>query len=400
MDAMRANQATINETLARSEKSFEEFVKRKENVITMLKNFVAGVDEHVDKQEESNRQLREDNVEMKKSVNEITRQLIKMRQLTSHEVKVGDMKKGITEADKVDREPKVVVVGGRNLMSSLNSVEMFSLSNKTWTPLQKLRENRSGASAVVHNNQIFVSGGSTSITHTKSIVKLSMNAVHVDQSIPWENFPAELPGKLVGHRSVVYNARLIIIGGYDDGLSYVDRIDEISLVPPYTSRQLATMPQKRCNHGVAIFGDKILIVGGRKGWESKSALSSVVMYDITKNECQELAPLPYSMCEMATVKWDDDSVMIMGGVDKDCKSLNKVLMYNSKTQKILMLPDMKYKRKECVAAVVKDTVIVMGGRDKKGNHLKSVESFRFDRYSWEELPEMHEARASATVVVC
>jgi hypothetical protein len=65
-----------------------------------------------------------------------------------------------------------------------------------------------------------------------------------------------------------------------------------------------------------------------------------------------------------------------------------------------MLPDMKYKRKGCVAAVVRETVIVMGGRDERGKYLKSVECFQFDRYSWQELPEMREDRCWATAVVC
>jgi hypothetical protein len=123
------------------------------------------------------------------------------------------------------------------------------------------------------------------------------------------------------------------------------------------------------------------------------------MYDITKNECQELAALPYPVYEMATVKWDDDNVMIMGGADSSNKSLNTVLMYNIKTQKSRMLPDMKYKRNGCVAAVVRDTVIVMGGKDEEGNYLKSVERFRFDSYRWQELPEMREKRFRATAVV-
>ena len=45
-------------------------------------------------------------------------------------------------------------------------------------------------------------------------------------------------------------------------------------------------------------------------------------------------------------------------------------------------------------------MIVMGGEDERGNALKSVEGFRFDRYSWEELPPMHEARCWAAAVVC
>jgi hypothetical protein len=159
------------------------------------------------------------------------------------------------------------------------------------------------------------------------------------------------------------------------------------------------MPQARYLHGVAMFGDKILILGGRINWDCSTHLASVLLYDITKNECKELAALPYPVSEMATVKWGDDSVIIAGGTDSNYQTLSKVLLYNIKTQKSRMLPDMKYKRKGCVAAVVRDTVIVMGGISER-SCLKSVECFQFDCYSWQELPEMREARYWATAVVC
>ncbi len=163
--------------------------------------------EQLNKQEESNRQLKADNVEMKKSLNEITKQLERMTQQTLHE----EMKKGIAEADDMDREPKVVVAGGWNGKENYNSVEMFSLSNATWTPLKPMREGRQGASSVVHNNQIFVMGGiGKSGLSTRSMEKLSLNAVQVDQSIAWKDISATLPGPLQGHCSVVYNGRLIV----------------------------------------------------------------------------------------------------------------------------------------------------------------------------------------------
>ena len=40
---------------------------------------------------------------------------------------------------------------------------------------------------------------------------------------------------------------------------------------------------------------------------------------------------------------------------------------------------------------------MMGGHD--GNYLESVESFRFDRLTWEELPEMEEERYLASAEV-
>ena len=392
MDTVKVNLAAMNEKLERNEKNFERI---EINVKTGETNVVAKVElvrEQLNKQEESNRRLEADNVEMKKRLNEITKQLERLTQQTSREVQAEEMKKGIAEADGMDREPKIVIAGGAK-PAMLNSVEMFNFLNRSWSPLQPMKERREGVSSVVYNNQLFVVGG-----RCKSIEKLSLNGVQADQSIPWEIVPAKLPGRLQGHCSVVYNGRLIVIGGHNlDKGAYSDSITEISLVPPYVSKLLATMPQKRCRHGVAIFGDKIVILGG---CGSNSVPRSVVMYDITKNECQELAPLPYLLHEMATVKWDDDNVMIIGGVDSNGKTLNKVLMYNIKTQKSCMLPGMKYKRQGCVAAVVRDTVIVMGGHDERNNYLKSVERFRFDSYDWEELPQMHEARCIATAAVC
>ena len=401
MNTMKVDLAAINEKLGKNEKIISDKLERNEtNVKAVEENVVAKVEvvqEQLNKQEESNRRLEADNVEMKKSLNEIMKQLERMTQQTSHEVQAEEIKKGIAEAvGGMEREPKVIVAGGWNEGKKLNSVEMFSLANKTWTQLQPMREGREGPFSVVYNNRLFVLGG-----YFRSVEKLSLNAVQANQPIRWENIPVELPGRLAGHGSVVYNGQLVVVGGYDaDKNIYSDGITEISLVPSYTSKLLATMPQKRCYHGVAIFGDKILIVGGRDSWKRNSALKSVVTYDISKNECQELAPLPYPVYGMATVKWGDDNVMIMGGKDTKNQSLNKVLMYNIKTQKSHELPDMKYKRKGCVAAVVRDTVIVMGGEDERGNYLKSVEGFRFDRNSWEEFPPMNEQRCKATAAVC
>ena len=391
MDRVKVNLAAMNEMLTEKFDTMEKKLEMKGNSVELtVVEKVELVQEQLNKQEECNRQLKADNVEIKKSLNEIAKQLERMTHQVLHEVPAEEMKKGIAEGDGMNREPKVVIAGG---VKSAH-VEMFSLLTRTWTPLQPMKESREGASSVIHNNQLFVTGG-----FVKSMEKLSLNAIHVDRSITWEYFPAELPGELAGHCSLIYNGRLIVIGGYDRGF-YSARVAEISLNPPYTSELLTTMPQKVCCHGVAIFGDKIVIVGGRRNGGSKSALRSVVMYDITKNECQKLAPLPYPVFEMATVKWDDDNVMIMGGADSNGKLLNKVLMYNIKTQKSCMLPDMKYKRRGCVAVVVSDTVIVMGGKDERGNQLKSVESFTFDSYCWRELPQMNEARYRPTAVVC
>ena len=332
MDAMEVNLATINEKLDRNEKKLDRNEKKMSEDVQRIEMNLKAVEENlVAKVDLVQEQLI---VEMKTSLNEITKQLERMTQQASHEVEAEqeEMKKGIADADEMDREPKVVVAGGYNRGGNLNSVEMFSLSTRTWTPLQPMKECRSRASSVVYNNQVVVTGGLGNNGPIKSMERLSTNVVHAEQSITWEKLTAELPRLLMGHCSVVNNGRLIVIGGYHiNKCAYSDSITEVSLVPPYTTKLLATMPLRRCYHGVAIFGDKIVIVGGREHPYSQEALRSVVMYDITKNECMELAPLPNPVSSMATVKWGDDNVMIMGGANSNDKPFNKVLIYNIKT---------------------------------------------------------------------
>ena len=400
---MKREIGTVKDNLvAMSEKLKEvgEALTRNEaNVKAVEENVVAKVElvqEQLSKQEQSNSELKTYSIEMKKSLNEIMKQLETTAQQTTPEDQNEESKKGIAEGGRTDREEKVVIAGGKTGIRSLNSVEMFNLATGTWTPLQPMKNARGEASSVVYNNEIVVTGG-----EDKFMEKLSLNAVQVDQSMFWEDVLAELPGWLIGHRVLVHNGRLLAIGGYDrDKDIYYDSVTEIPLVPPYVSKVLTTMPQGRCHHGVAIFGDKILVIGGRESGRSRSILRSVIVYNIIENQFQELAPLPYPVHEMATVRWGDDKLITMGGADSNNQPLNKVLMYNIKTQKSHELPNMKYKRRGCVAAVVGDTVIVMGGRNETGDDLKSVEGFRFDRYSWEELPPMHQTRCWATAVVC
>ncbi len=135
MDAMEVNLVAINEKLDRNEKTLDRNEKKmSENVQRIEMNLKAVEENLVAKVDLVQEQLI---VEMKKSLNEITKQLERMTQQASHEVQAEqeEMKKGIAEADEMDTEPKVVIAGGHNRGGNLNSVEMFSLSTRTWTPL-------------------------------------------------------------------------------------------------------------------------------------------------------------------------------------------------------------------------------------------------------------------------
>ena len=289
-----------------------------------------------------------------------------------------------------DKE-NIIVAGGEGT----DSVEMFNWRQRTWSPLQSLPKKRSGATSFVHNNHVTIAGGSCS-GRIDDMIRMNINP-NPDLSMHWSECPVKLPPKLRFHSSVLYNDHLIVTGGHNEnGTS--DCIHEVQLVPPYTAKILSRMPEPRLYHSTHLFDNNLLIVGGRTTNSYRDSLSSVILYDIKKNECKQLAPLPYEVSKMATVRWGDN-IVVIGGVDKHGKALDTVIIYNVKTEQSHLLPSMRCKRYGCSAVVIGNNIVVLGGRGEQRHHLKSVETFNFESYTWQELPEMSTARWLHTAVV-
>ena len=292
---------------------------------------------------------------------------------------------------------KIFVAGGVDT----DSVEIFNWSQKSWAPLQSLPHQRPGATAFVHDNHVVTAGGycgGSGFGFVDNMIRMKIDP-HPDLSTHWSDCPVKLPAKLAYHSSVVNNDHLYVTGGYIESFNQVsDRIDEVRLVPPYTVKTLSKMPEPRQGHGMEIFDDSLLILGGSATWYCDGNLSSVVLYDIKKQECKQLAPLPYEVSDMATVRWGDN-IVVIGGQDKDDRKINTVIMYNVKTEQSHMLPPMRCKRRGCTAVVIGNNIVVLGGYDREEIRQKSVECFNFERYNWEDLPEMSKERSLHTAVV-
>ena len=305
--------------------------------------------------------------------------------------KTEEIARQVRNAPSAGREIIIVAGGAGN-----DSVEMFTWSPRTWSPLQSMPKQRDGATSFLYSNQVIIVGGYCA---GRGLVNntIRMNVYpHPDLSTHGNECPVKLPVKLSYHSSVLYDDKLMITGGYD-GNATSDKIHEVQVVPPYTVKTLSRMPEPRRSHCTEIFDNSLLILGGRTTGSYQDSLSSVVLYDIKNNVCKQLAPLPYEVNLMATVRWGDN-VVVVGGRDKRDKVLNTVVMYNVKTEQSHMLPPMRCKRKGCTAVVVGNNIVVLGGYGEQGK-LKSVELFNFERNTWEELPQMSQARWLHTAFV-
>ena len=293
----------------------------------------------------------------------------------------------------------IIVAGGYG--KKPKSVEMFSWEKKAWIPMPDMNYCCTETSLVTYKNEIIAVGGG----YTDKIEKINLN--NRQESQEWSHFPARLSSKFEGQKCLVYQDRLFVIGGYyknkddeeeeEDG-NISNNIYEIKLNPPHTIKQLASMPQPRCYHGVERFDSDVFIFGGSTDREDKNSLDSVLKFDVIKNEITEMTPLPFAMNGMATVACGEHAVL-MGGCNVNEEELDTVLMYSFKTGQVKMLPHMLNKREGAAAVITGSVIVVMGGYNEYGESLSSAESFSFDRYSWKELPPMKEARSRAAAVL-
>ena len=337
--------------------------------------------------------------------NEIREMKAQMREVRSTLDEMSEMMRNMTsmlERDATQRSDGSHASSGQELQAEIvvaggyfcRSVEVFNMTNKTWRSLSEIKECRCESSSVLYQGHMIVTGGWDERSQDlDSVEELNL----AQENGHWVKSKFKLPEPFCGHACVIYQNRLIVIGGSSGRRAY-DTIYETQLTPPYTSRLLTRMSKPVCHHSAEIVNDKIFIIGGTTTGLFGDATNTVLMFDPTTNTCTELKPLPNRLSRMATVTWKDN-VVILGGRGNQDNILKTVILYNVITGKHRMLSEMTTKRYDCAAVIIGDNIIVMGGCNENNHALRSVECFNFNTNTWTELPAMTEIREVVTAVV-
>ena len=311
-------------------------------------------------------------------------QVLEKLNMLEHLNKLPSPTEGVLNTPRED----ILIAGGGN---DITGTEIFSWEKNGWFKVSLTNKKHFGASSFIYKGQLFVAGG----VSRKTIETLDLSVL----PLRWRKFPGKLPYRCDDHQTVVYQERVIHIGGFNyDEDERFNVISELQLTSPYNVKELCQMPEPRSCHGAEIFGDTVLILGGEKSNSCEDFSDSVLEFNVKTNQCKERPSLPCPLTSMATVKWRDQ-VVVLGGIDKDDKALNDVFMYNIKTGKITVLPSMLEKRWGCCAVITGDTIVVMGGANEEGEDLNSVECFKMGSFAWECLPVMSKERYRAVAEV-
>ena len=404
-------------------KGMNKILKEKVETLTEMNKVVnRKVEAMGNRQEEVQREIKKEVGEVKKEVGEVKKEVGEVKkEVGGVKKEVKDVKENLSKVNKDVDEVKVMmsqVLEKLNMLEHLNKLpsltegilntprediliaggygdgtgtEIFSREKNGWFEVSPMNEEHIAASSFIYKDQLFVVGRAGS----KTIETLDLSVL----PLKWMKFAGKLPYRCHGHQTVVFQERVIHIGGYNSNKRKQSNvISELQLNSPYTVKELCQMPEPREYHRAEIFEDKVLILGGEKSVACKDYLDSVLEFDVKTNQCKEMPPLPRPLTRMATVQWRDQ-VVVLGGKDKDGKVLNDVFMYDCKTGKITVLPSMLKKRCSCCAVITGNTIVVMGGYNEKLKDLKSVECFTMGGSTWEYLPAMNKVRYSAVAEV-
>ena len=368
MKAVKNNQDQIKQEVKKEVKEVKKEVDEVKKEVKDVKETVSKVSKDVD--------------EVKVMMSRVLEKLNMLEQLN----KLPSPTEGIL---KTPREDMLIAGGGYIFSVTSTSVEIYSWEKKGWFEVSPMNEEHCGASSFIYNDQLFVVGGWCS----KTIEILDLNEL----LLKWMKYPGKLPYQGDVHQTVVYQQRVIHIGGYNyNQRSRSGMISDLQLTSPVTMKKLCQMPEPRSCHGAETFEDKVMILGGED--RNSRPLNSVLEFDVKKNECKEMPPLPHPLTKMATVCWRDQ-VVVLGGYDENDQAVNDVFMYDCKTGKTTALPSMLEKRYGCCAVITGNTIVVMGGANEKNGDLSSVECFTMEGSTWEYLPTMNEARYGAVAEV-
>ena len=294
----------------------------------------------------------------------------------------------------------IIVVGGFDGKTKLRTTEHYCSSRNSWQYLQPMNEARSWATAFIFDNKFIVSGGWTENGLSDTMEYLTINPLRSSEK--WQYFNARLPTKISGHTTEVYKGKLCVIGGCDANGVVSECIYEVSLKPPYRSQLLVKMPRGICYHTSVLLNKSILILGGATDWCAEHPVNNVLLYNIDDKQLKELAPLAYNVVDMASVKCDDDAVLLGGVTDDKTLINNNVMSYNvEEGPSMNKLPNMKCFRQGCTAVSANGRIIAIGGcgcerGEAKAKYLSSIESCYPNSGSWEFMPAMNEARRGAT----
>ena len=219
-------------------------------IVGTLKGSLMELDGKVEAAKNSQDQLKQDQQEVKKEVKDVKKEVKDVKESLSKVNKDVDevrvlmiqmlekfnmlelMNKLPSPTERVlntQREDILIAGGDGPEKKTKKSTEVYSWEKNGWFEVSQMNKEHSRGSSFIYNDQVFVVGG----WGCETIETLNLNEL----PLKWMKYRGELPSSCCNHQTVVYQQHIICIGGYDQSDSS-DVISELQLTSSVTMKKL------------------------------------------------------------------------------------------------------------------------------------------------------------------
>jgi N-acetylneuraminic acid mutarotase len=275
------------------------------------------------------------------------------------------------------------VTGTEFSYMSINATEAYDPATDTWIHKAPMPTPREGFGIVVYQNRIYCIGGRTVLKTDSNLT--NVNEVYDPETDTWQAKTA-MPTARYGIQANEVNGKVYLIGGLveSESASIKDMSVQVSEVyDPETDTWTtgSSIPTAVRGYSSAVVDGKIYIISGVASGSAKTNLTQI--YDPKTDEWSLGLPIPMSVSSAAAVATTGikavKAIYVIGG-SNETNPLNGQYanqVYFPETNSWAMAANMPIDRAGLAAAVVNDTIFVMGG----GHNIFTMDSTTVMQYT-------------------
>jgi N-acetylneuraminic acid mutarotase len=257
---------------------------------------------------------------------------------------------------------EAVAVNGKIYFFAWNATYEYDPAVDGWTAKTPMPAQRKGFAVAAYKNRIYVIGG----VPVGSSESCWVNEAYNPETDTWER-RADMPTKRSNLKAAVVDGKIYLIGGLEKNCSMVPTVsclNEVYDPERDTWIRASPIPKGVYSYACAVIDNKIYIMAGQD--EDPQTPLLLQIYD-SKTDTWSTGSSPPVMVASATAaattgKWASKRIYLIGGrINYSMDGSNIVQVYNIENESWTIGASMPTARYAPAAAVINDTIYVIGG---------------------------------------
>lgn len=285
---------------------------------------------------------------------------------------------------------KLLTIGGMDQNKGSINIESYDPREDQWSLLKNMPTRRLQFGCALYMDKLLIVGGRDGLKTLNNVDAIDL------QTMTWTSLSSPLATSRHGLGLALLKGALYAVGGHD-GWSYLNTVERLDLATK-TWSYIAPMQTMRSTAGVAILNDKLYVVGGR---ESSICHRTAEMYDPHTNRWTNKAQMNKRRGGVSVASYNG-FLYVFGGHDLPvsnpcCERTSSIEKYDAVADTWTLIANLDIGRDSIGVAVLGNSIITIGGFDGT-NYLKTVERYDPEANQFEKLTSITFPRAGACVV--